>query len=225
MKSPIIKENKYFNFSKTSFLMLTSKASYFKKIDNILTDLCLNKNRLAQINQVHSDNIFYAKGEGHYGEADGLISNISYNTILSIVTADCVPIFITDLHSGLFGLIHAGWRGIVKNIHVKAIKNLIKEGALVENISISLGPFIHPCCYEINNDITIKFDKKYLNYINNKIYLDLSCLIIDDFIKIGIKQKNIYNSNICTYENRDCCSFRKGGKEAGKMYSIITYIK
>ena len=224
MKPAILKKDeKYFNFSNSNFLMLTTKASYSKNIINILSDLKLNENKLAKINQIHSDNIVYAEEEGHYGNADGVISNIQFNITLSIVTADCIPIFITDSYSGFFGLIHAGWRGVVKRIHIKSIKEFIKKGALLKDINIFLGPFIHSCCYEIKNDIICNFSKQYIHNKENKIYLDLSSIIIDDFIKMGIEKKHISKSNICTFENLNCYSYRRDRKKSGRMHSIISY--
>ena len=43
----------------------------------------------------------------------------------------------------------------------------------------------------------------------------------DDLSKIGIKPSNVSMSNICTYENKNFCSYRRDYNKAGRMYSII----
>ena len=221
MKVPKINKEKYYDFSNHFLSMFTSKYPCYNNLNCFLNDVKLSKNNLVSINQIHSSKIIYAKKAGFYGNADGIISNIKYNTVLSIVTADCVPIFIFDKTSGLFGIIHAGWRGLVDNIHIKSIDFFLNKDALCKTISVFLGPFIQSCCYEIKDDILHNFKEKYVLLKNKKYFLDLSTLIIDDFIKMGISNEKILNSNICTYENMSCCSFRRDGENASRMYSLI----
>ena len=38
------------------------------------------------------------------------------NISLAILTADCCPIFIFDIDSKFIACLHAGWRGVYKNI-------------------------------------------------------------------------------------------------------------
>ena len=40
--------------------------------------------------------------------------------ILKISTADCIPIFLYDEILGVYGLLHAGWKGVVNKIHLNA---------------------------------------------------------------------------------------------------------
>ena len=54
-------------------------------------------------------------GSGIYLGTDGIITN-QRDLVLSIQVSDCIPIFISDVNSGVIGLIHAGWRGIAANI-------------------------------------------------------------------------------------------------------------
>jgi len=222
--SKINNEN-YFNFSVNPILMLTTKSKYLlDNTVNIFNDFNLDHEKVCTVNQIHSNKIIFVKNPGNFGEADGMITNIKYTTILSIQTADCIPMFIFDEFSGLIGLIHAGWKGIVKEIHINAILNFVKLGSIFPNIKIFLGPFIESCCYEIKSDIFDHFNKKYLLSKGKKTYLDLFNLVIDDLIKIGIDKNKISYSNICTYDNNDCCSFRRDKKKSDRMYSFISYI-
>ena len=43
-------------------------------------------------------------------------------------------------------------------------------------------------------------------------------------IETGVLPENIEISNICTFENKECCSYRKYNKDAGRMYSMLGLI-
>ena len=47
--------------------------------------------------QTHSNNVKYIDKPGTYKNVDGLVTNLENKIKLVIQTADCVPIFITDL--------------------------------------------------------------------------------------------------------------------------------
>ena len=40
-------------------------------------------------------------------------------------------------------------------------------------------------------------------------------------MKYKINESNIHLSNICTFENQECCSYRRDGENAGRMYSFM----
>ena len=94
-------------------------------------------------------------------------------------------------------------------------------GSNIDDIKIYLGPSIKSCCYEIKNDVAKYFDQKFIIKNNQKLFLDLESKINDDLSKMGIKSSNIFMSNICTYENKNFCSYRRDYDKAGRMYSII----
>ena len=103
-----------------------------------------------------------------------------------------------------------------KNIHRDNPKrNLLKD------IKIYLGPSIKSCCYEIKSDVAKYFDQKFIIKNNQKLFLDLESKINDDLFKMGVKHTNIFMSNICTYENKNFCSYRRDYNKSGRMYSII----
>ena len=58
----------------------------------------------------------------------------------------------------------------------------------------------------------------------NKFLLDLKSQIIDDLVSIGVKQKNISSSSICTYSNLDFPSYRRDGKETGRIIFLMGHL-
>ena len=207
--------------------MLTTKKTelkekqLFKTIFNVLN---IENSKIVRIKQTHSNNIKYANDSGFHENCDGIISNIEFNLIPIIATADCVPLFIYDYNSGYYGLIHCGWRGIVSEIHINALKDMIKRGCNPDNIKIYIGPSIKGCCYQIGEDIEDNFHPESINKINDKIYLDLIKEIKTKLLNIGIKSNNIVESNVCTYESKECYSYRKEKGLNGRMYSMMIKI-
>ena len=45
-------------------------------------------------------------------------------------------------------------------------------------------------------------------------FLDLESKIFDDVLKIGLTEKKLFKSNICTFENKNFCSFRRDNKNS-----------
>src|SRR4051812_28095675 len=61
----------------------------------------------------------------HQGsEADAIVST-NPQSVLSIATADCVPIAMVG-DSGVFGAVHAGWRGLVAGV-IEITANKMRE--------------------------------------------------------------------------------------------------
>ena len=216
--------NSFFSFIQDEFLMLTTKKtnlSFDKLKIKVFNELKLKNFNLVQLGQTHSNNIICTNTSGFYNNYDGIIISKTKNLIPVIATADCIPLFIYDNKKSVYGLIHCGWRGVVSKIHLKAIELLINNGSRVHDIKVYLGPSIQSCCYEIQTDIVDDFRKNSIINFNKKIYLNLFKEISSDFFNSGLDQKNIKYSSVCTYDNNQCCSYRRDGDSNGRMFSMI----
>ena len=181
----------------------------------------LESEETASCVQTHSNNVKYIDKPGIYRNVDGLVTNLENKIKLVIQTADCVPIFITDLKKKNVGLVHSGWKGTANSIIISAISIFINEGSDIKDISVYLGPCIKKCCYEIKDDVSKFFDNKFIIKKNKMQFLDLESKIFDDVLKIGLSEKKLFKSNICTFENKNFCSFRRDNKNSGRMYSYL----
>lgn len=86
-------------------------------------------------------------------EADGMVAS-KKGIILSIQTADCVPVLLASNDGTVIGAAHCGWRSTVDNILEKVIYMMKKKGA--NGITAILGPAIHQENYEVDQ---IFYDK------------------------------------------------------------------
>lgn len=161
-----------------------------------------------------------------YG-VDGLVTK-EKNLILSVRTADCVPVLLYDTKNNICAAVHAGWRGTVGIITVNAIEKMIFLGAQKEHIITAIGPCIGKCCYEVGEDVYEEFVKKDKDFIKcftekaGKLFLDLTLANKLILIKSGVKKENINCADLCTRCNgHDFFSHRRDGANRGTMSALI----
>ena len=185
-------------------------------------------------NQTHSDNIKVIKeanktwlsnrAEHAIEDCDALITN-QKNIMLTILTADCVPILLFDPKQKVVSAIHAGWKGTEQQIVFKTVEKM-KElfNSNPNDIIAGIAPSIGKCCYEVDwnvaqhfNDVKDAYDEK-----DKKYMLDLPHINKIQLLQAGLKEENIELSNICTAcEVDDYFSYRKEGGCSGRFMSMI----
>ena len=174
-------------------------------LENLIKDLNIDNYYI--LKQIHSNKVFDITNIPKNYEGDGLITNKS-NIALVTKSKDCNSIFIIDTKNKILGNIHSGWKGTLKSIITIAI-NQMKEkyNSVSKDIKIVFNPSIRECCFEVDNDVYDLFikkykDKSYYKKISNKYHINLVKIIKDDAKKLGIKEENIIDNNICTLCNR-----------------------
>ena len=200
-------------------LKCNDNLSFEKNLVTVIESIDLSKKDIAYSNQIHSNIIKWVDKPGLIINCDGLLTTKSIP--LCIQTADCVPAFILDNTKNFYGLVHSGWRGTLKKIIPKAIKELVKKGSNIQHISVLLGAAIEECCYEVGIKFIKQFDKSCISKRNDKFYFSNSKQIELDLINIGLDINQITISSECTYENKELCSYRRDGDLSGRMISII----
>jgi len=184
-------------------------------------------------NQTHSANISIIKQNHEQGwnnledaieNCDALITN-QKNIMLTILTADCVPILLFDPNQQVVAAIHAGWKGTQQAIALKTVDKMQKVfNCNPKDILAGIAPSIGKCCYEVDWNVAQYFEHIENAYDNKgeKQMLDLPYINRMQLIKAGLLAKNIEMSNICTAcEVDDYFSYRKEGGCSGRFMSMI----
>lgn len=92
---------------------------------------------------------------------DGLITR-EERVVLTVRTADCIPVLVVDPAERAIGSFHAGWRGTLARIVEKGVGEMRKWfGSEPENLRAAIGPGIHRCCYEVSEDFKEKFASQF----------------------------------------------------------------
>lgn len=82
--------------------------------------------------------------------------------LLSVQTADCIPILLADTRQRAVAAVHAGWRGTLRRIASKTLGRMQMEfGTRPADVIAALGPGIGRCCYEVGEDVAREFNAQF----------------------------------------------------------------
>ncbi len=161
-----------------------------------------------------------------YG-VDGLVT-AEKDLLLSVRTADCVPILLCDKENKICAAVHAGWRGTVGGIAKNAVDLMVEKGAKRKNILAAIGPCICECCYEVDIDLFFEFvltSSKYGRFFKRgelKHHLDLIAANRYILKQAGLKSRHIVSLDLCTKCNEELFfSHRKSGTSRGTLGAFI----
>ena len=159
--------------------------------------------------QIHSSKVETVTENdlGRKFECDGFVTDRK-NLLLTVKSADCVPILLCDSQHGIIGAVHAGWRGTAAGIVCNAVAAMVSLGSEVSCIGAAIGPCIHPCCYEVDDPFVQSVSKTPLHdillphispsLIDGKYFADLPSMNRSLLISCGVQPQKIYTSGFCT---------------------------
>ena len=203
-----------------------------------LVKTMMHLDELFFVNQIHSNKVFFLEDKKQLSsklDVDGVVTNLK-NIGLSILTADCAPIFFLDLKNKIIASCHAGWRGALNGIIENTVDTMIEIGSLRKNIHAIIGPTIQQYSYEIGNDLAIKIEPTSEYKSKNDILVEKSQKLFFNlplFIKNKlnlIKIKYVIDVEIDTYLNKNFFSYRRTTQnrkskilknETGRQVSVI----
>ena len=164
-----------------------------------------NTKTIAKMNQTHSNkSIFIDRLSKEYEDCDGIFTS-NKDLALEVSTADCLPIFFAD--KNFFGVVHAGWKGLAEGIIENSIGLLTKNGFLLDNTHILIGPSIRKDHFEVKEDVARLFDNKFLISKNEKTFLSLQDIVINQLNSFNIY--DIIDVEECTYSTQHYHSYRR----------------
>ena len=184
-------------------------------------------------NQTHSDNMHIITKEHTQGweslenaieNCDALITNQT-DVVLTILTADCVPILLFDPTQNVIAAIHAGWKGTKLEIVKKTVDKMIQVfGSKPQDIIAGIGPSIGACCYEVGKNVADHFSHIPHAYTpkDTKYMLNLPYINRQQLLHAGLNEQHIEMSNTCTACEVDrFFSYRQENGCSGRFMSII----
>jgi YfiH family protein len=155
---------------------------------------------------------------------DALITN-QKNMMLTVLTADCVPILLYDVQKKVIAVVHAGWRGTKERILYKTIlKMQEKFDSNPKDILAGIAPAIGRCCYEVDASVSQHFKEIDNGYDSkgDKQMLDLPYINKLQLLEAKLPPQNIEMSTICTAcDVEKYFSYRKENECSGRFVSMI----
>ncbi len=193
----------------------------------------IKSKKIVLLNQIHSNQFHYisknSKNTDNKFEGDALITS-QPNIPIGVLTADCAPILILDDNKKMIAAIHAGWKGVYKDIVKKVIKFMIKKGCSPQNITAAIGPCISSNNYEVREDFVKKFIKKnkkniiFFKKYKGKNYFNLKRYIQFQLKSLNIKKIDVINKDTFHAKNNFFSARRsisRNETDYGRNISII----
>jgi YfiH family protein len=178
------------------------------------------------LEQVHGNHVVEITSVSkHAITADASITR-QKNITLAIMTADCLPILLSQKDGAEIAAIHGGWRPLAANIIEKTIEEMHSNPA---ELVAWLGPCIGSEAFEVGFEVKAEFMQQdkifstaFVKQTNGKYLADLYKIAQIQLHSLGVSV--ISSLDECTYQRTDkYYSYRKE-QVTGRMASLICRI-
>lgn len=189
------------------------------------------------LNQTHSDQFVDIDAKPITDQPCDASYSQKTNRVCVVMTADCLPILLTDTQGQFVSAIHAGWKGLVNNIIAKSIQQLsLTTGIDPSQFIAWLGPAIGAQHFEVGvevkqailaNPLLLTFKHQQNNWFRpnlaaptgQKWFCDIYAIATAQLQQLGVNQ--ISGGDHCTYsDSQQFFSYRRDG-QCGRMASCI----
>jgi len=192
--------------------------------------------------QIHSADVRIVSDQQDAQQRPGVLGDDQYcdalvsktpKILLTVKTADCVPVLIADPKTGAFAAVHAGWRGTSAAIVLSAISQLQGEyGARAEDLRAAIGPAANSCCYEVGSEVIERFkelfpqsDHLFTPTREGHARIDLQTANRDQLAGTGVSPERIHIAPLCTMDRTDLFfSYRREKKLHGRVGRLMSVI-
>ena len=161
--------------------------------------------------------------------ADAAVTR-QHNTVLAIMTADCLPIVITNHQGTEIAAIHAGWRGLANGIIESTLSQMHSDPS---DLIAWVGPAICQRCYETGDEVQNIFTEQYpftqsaFQYHQHRLYANLPEMAEMVLKHHGVSQ--VYQSKQCTFETKNEKNIKnkyysyRHEKQTGRIVTLIWF--
>lgn len=163
-----------------------------------------------------------------------LLATDREDVVLTVRTADCVPLLYADARLGVVAAVHAGWRGTVAGAAPRMVEVLAERfGSRPVDLIVAVGPSLGPERGEVGAEVVEAFADAWTNGVRTpawwkrsanegKFLLDLWTISRDQLVAAGVPSAQVHVAGLCTLTHADVFhSYRAQGKAAGRMASAI----
>ncbi|MCG8324871.1 MAG: peptidoglycan editing factor PgeF [Thiotrichales bacterium] len=174
------------------------------------------------LNQVHDNHIIDLDNNAATGPADGALTSRN-DVVCAVLTADCVPVMLANIQRRSVAAVHAGWRGISRQIITRAVRAL---GEDTSTIMAWIGPNICARHYEIDTPVReaclqadTQLEACFYPTRPGHWQADLGQMVEILLKNHGINK--IHHSRKCTFENDAEFFSHRRQRPCGRMASMI----
>lgn len=201
-------------------------------VDDNLENVQLNRQKLVNelkldnepvwLNQTHGNRCIDAEiYNGELINADASYTNRP-RLACAVMTADCLPILLTDQKGSWVAACHAGWRGLANGI----VENTICQyPGDTKKLMAWIGPAISQQHFEVGKEVEQQFvantpnnAKFFMPNNNGRLQFDFIGLAKRQLTELGVQ---VFGGDYCSYaQQKQFFSYRRDG-QTGRMASLI----
>lgn len=207
-------------------LHVQDQPAVVAKNRRLLSEALVLPQSLCWLTQTHSTKLLKLAADTLSGQQADASWTVLKNQPCVVMTADCLPLLVTDQQGSFVCAIHAGWRGLCDGIIEKSLRSICAELAIApQQLLVWLGPCIGREAFVVGAEVRTQFVKqdaqaaaaftpyqdRYLANLQQLARLRLQAL----------KVTKISASEHCTFSEPELFySYRRDGK-TGRMASLI----
>jgi len=185
----------------------------------VLASLGASEQCLVTAGQVHGARVVEVSDPGHVGECDALVT-ARPDLALAVTTADCMPLLFAA--PGAVAACHSGWRGTAEHMPEAALRAICRlAGCSADQVTVSLGPCIRVCCYEVGDEVAGRFPAETVRAEFGRPRLDLPRAAALQLANAGLAAEAFHDSGACTSCQPDWYfSHRRDGAPSGRQWGV-----
>ncbi len=173
------------------------------------------------LEQTHSIDVVKHADQQAVIMADGSYTDTP-NKVCVVMTADCLPLLLTNKQGDRVAAVHAGWRGMADGIIEQAVAKL---GDDPQQIIAWAGPCIGVGAFEVGMEVKQQLggpNDAYQPHSNpNKVYANLTRLAQHRLSQLGVDA--FFSNGHCTFNDSErFFSYRRDG-QTGRMATLIWF--
>lgn len=182
---------------------------------------------LVALRQTHSPTVIdTSETPTSDGETEGdALVGARRGDLLTIRTADCLPVLLLDPVRRVVGAAHAGWRGMAAGIVLNTAVELHRRYASrVQDLEAVIGPCIRADNYEVGEEVAAEFTPEAIVRRPEwpRPHLDLPRAARLQLAQAGLADDRVQDVGLCTFANPDLFpSYRRDGEKCGRLVAAI----
>lgn len=186
-------------------------------------ELGVGVDRLVWMEQVHGRTVTVVDGPTTepVPVTDALVTT-QRDLALVVLSADCVPVLLSDEEAGVIAAVHAGRVGARIGIVPRVLDAMVAQGAVVNRIGAFLGPAASGRQYEVPAHMQADVEKHLPGSASTTVRktpgLDIRAGIRRQLVDAGVSAVAL--DPRCTIEDRTLFSHRRGAP-TGRLASVI----
>ena len=183
----------------------------------------MTPDRLVWMEQIHGRNIEIVDGPRSepVPATDALVTTVP-NLALVTLSADCVPVLLSDDEAGVIAAVHAGRIGARIGIVPRVLDVMVTLGARIDRIGAFLGPAASGRQYEVpaamRTDVEKHLPGSAATTVRGTPSLDLRAGIRRQLTEAGVG--GVAVDPRCTIEDKTLFSHRRGAP-TGRIAGVI----